>query len=174
MSDDLIPRMRATATFVAKDTRALLLAAADALEKHNRPQEALMLGLHRCKVCHTRWLLWPDGIHGGGWNLLDQRQRPGACCDNVAMGEQIEHLRDLPLTLPARVTPGEPPPWQELAGLVEEFIGWWHLNRDRANRAYDYIDKLVKRLDAVPIPSPPASAPQQEETKNDQSRVDWK
>ena len=54
-----------------------------------------VLSLHRCKICGTRWLLWPDSIHGGGWNLLDSHQRPAACCDNVGMGEQIEHLRDL-------------------------------------------------------------------------------
>jgi len=48
------------------------------------------LSLHRCRICGTRWLL---NVHG--WNLLDKYQRPGSCCDNVAMGEQIEHLRDL-------------------------------------------------------------------------------
>ncbi len=58
----------------------------------------MMLSLHRCKICGTRWLLWPDAVHGGGWNLLDMYQRPGSCCDNVAMGDQIEHLRDLPLS----------------------------------------------------------------------------
>lgn len=60
----------------------------------------MTLSLHRCTICGTRWLLWPDDIHGGGWNLLDQWQRPGSCCDNVAMGDQIEHLRDIPLALP--------------------------------------------------------------------------
>lgn len=51
-----------------------------------------VLSLHRCKVCGTRWLWWPQE---GLWNLLDGLQRPGACCDNAPMGEQIEHLRDL-------------------------------------------------------------------------------
>jgi hypothetical protein len=58
------------------------------------------LQLHRCEVCGTRWLLWPAGVGGtqdATWNLLDKHQRPGSCCDNAAMGEQIEHLRDLPL-----------------------------------------------------------------------------
>ncbi len=58
---------------------------------------ATVLSLHRCKICGTRWLLWPDSVHGGGWNLLDKYSKPGGCCDNVAMGDQIEHLRDLPL-----------------------------------------------------------------------------
>jgi hypothetical protein len=57
------------------------------------------LGLYRCKVCGTAWLLWPDVVNGGGWNLLDKYQRPGECCDNVQMGAQIEHLRDIPLTV---------------------------------------------------------------------------
>lgn len=66
----------------------------------------MLLSLHRCKVCGTRWLLWPDAVHGGGWNLLDKYQRPGSCCDNVAMGDQIEHLRDLPLSaLPVSASP---------------------------------------------------------------------
>lgn len=64
------------------------------------PRAALFLSLHRCKVCNTRWLMWPDVAPGGAcWNLLDGLQVPGACCDNVAMGEQIEHLRDIPLVL---------------------------------------------------------------------------
>ena len=59
------------------------------------------LSLHRCKVCGCRWLLWPDVIHGGGWNLLDKYSKPGACCDNAPMGDQIEHLRDIPLQISA-------------------------------------------------------------------------
>jgi hypothetical protein len=31
----------------------------------------------------------------GVWNLLDQHQRPGSCCDNAPMGEQMEFLRDV-------------------------------------------------------------------------------
>ncbi len=61
------------------------------------------LSLHYCKICGVRWLLWPDAIHGGGWNLLDRYQRPGSCCDNAAMGEQIEHLRDFDISSPVAV-----------------------------------------------------------------------
>ncbi len=70
----------------------------------------MLLSLHRCKVCGCRWLLWPDEINSGGWNLLDMWQRPGGCCDNVVMGDQIEHLRDIPLSVvlpPPRRTPVE-------------------------------------------------------------------
>lgn len=69
------------------------------------PTHPFVLSLHRCKICGTRWLLWPAAIHGGGWNLLDKYSRPGACCDNVAMGEQIEHLRDIPLQPPPAPEP---------------------------------------------------------------------
>lgn len=86
-------------------------ARARALEE----QEGAMLKLYRCKACGTRWLLWPDEIHGGGWNLLDHQQRPGACCDNVAMGEQIEHLRDIPLAAAPSVAPPPAPCWWDLA-----------------------------------------------------------
>ena len=70
---------------------------------------AMTLSLHRCKICGARWLLWPDEIHGGGWNLMDKYQRPGSCCDNVAMGDQIEHLRDFDLSSASREQPSEPP-----------------------------------------------------------------
>src|ERR1700752_1317889 len=56
------------------------------------PEKDMVLSLHRCKVCGTAWLLWPAGVGGTvgeSWNLLDKYQRPGACCDNVAMGKQI-------------------------------------------------------------------------------------
>jgi len=68
-----------------------------------------MLSLHRCTICGTRWLLWPDTVHGGGWNLLDKWQRPGSCCDNAAMDKQIEHLRDIPLFVPRADTEGDQP-----------------------------------------------------------------
>lgn len=62
-------------------------------------REITKLELHRCTICGTRWLLWPaDSVfRHTDWNLLDKWQRPGSCCDNVAMGDQIEHLRDFEL-----------------------------------------------------------------------------
>lgn len=109
MQDDLIARFRERASgcdelfpYIAVDLRA----AADALEATSlRPQEE-KLELHRCWVCGTRWLLWPDAC-GGGWNLLDKHSHPGPCCDNAAMGDQIEHLRDIPLL--ASLRPQEEP-----------------------------------------------------------------
>jgi len=59
-------------------------------------KQAGALGVYRCRVCDTRWLLWPDWGHGATWNLLDGQQHPGTCCDNAPMGDQMEHLRDLP------------------------------------------------------------------------------
>ncbi len=54
------------------------------------------------------------------------------------------------------------PPWQ-LCELVEELVGWWHLNRDGSvNRTYDYLDKMTKKLrDALPA-SPVCAAETQE------------
>jgi hypothetical protein len=35
----------------------------------------------------------------------------------------------------------------EMAAIVEEFVGWWELNREGSvNRTYDYVDKIVKRM----------------------------
>lgn len=64
-----------------------------------------ILSLHRCKVCGTRWLLWPAGAGGTTaaiWNLLDKYSTPGSCCNNAPMDDQMEHLRDLPLTMTDR------------------------------------------------------------------------
>jgi len=48
---------------------------------------------HRCKVCGARWRLNPPSQvqPGGSWSLAFG-QNAGPCCDNVAMGEQIEAL----------------------------------------------------------------------------------
>ncbi len=72
-----------------------------------------MLELHRCKICGTRWLLWPAGVGGtnaASWNVLDKYSKPGACCNNVVMGDQIEHLRDLPIQAAE--------PTQDAVGLI--------------------------------------------------------
>ena len=38
-------------------------------------------------------------------------------------------------------------PSSRLEEAVEEFVGWWHLHREGSvNAAYDYIDKMTKRL----------------------------
>lgn len=133
------------------------------------PPQALpasnIVGLHRCKICGTAWLLWPDVFHGGGWNLLDKCQRPGACCDNVAMGEQIEHLRDLPLNPPAPIRPMEAPP-PALLAMQQEQDSWkqryenllehWQSGREsvytalgvseHGEHAHNYALKAVKGL----------------------------
>ena len=84
--------------------------------KETRP----VLSLHRCIVCGTRWLLWPDEGQGPIWNLLDGQQRPGSCCDNAAMGDQIEHLRDIPLTLSAPVSEADQPQEELVAAFRRE------------------------------------------------------
>jgi len=40
---------------------------------------------HRCKVCGAYWMEW-----SGSWSLVSRQC--GQCCDNVAMGDQIEPL----------------------------------------------------------------------------------
>jgi hypothetical protein len=45
---------------------------------------------HFCKKCGAFWILHPGD---GGWSLFSRRC--GTCCDNVAMGEQIETLPTL-------------------------------------------------------------------------------
>ena len=48
---------------------------------------------HRCKVCGALWILYPTGDRytpDGSWSLCSRECGP--CCDNVAMGDQIEAL----------------------------------------------------------------------------------
>jgi len=45
--------------------------------------------VHRCKECGMLWRKWGGD---GGWSLLNTDQKPGKCCDNVAMDEQIEEI----------------------------------------------------------------------------------
>lgn len=101
-----------------RDTESSSSRTPEGSARPDPPAPAETLSLHRCTVCGTRWLLWPDSIHGGGWNLLDSKQRPGACCDNVAMGEQVEHLRDIPL---AASTPAPSP--ARVVALVQRLEG---------------------------------------------------
>lgn len=49
--------------------------------------------------------------------------------------------------LAARLTRRDQQAEGELDVLVEEFVGWWHLNREGSvNAAYDYLDKMTKKL----------------------------
>lgn len=60
---------------------------------------------HRCKICHARWRLNPPTKEQpeGSWSLV-YPSRAYICCDNVAMGDQIEELMpgctQAPATLP--------------------------------------------------------------------------
>ena len=51
---------------------------------------------YRCKVCRCLWRANdPTEVQPeGSWSLWDAKQHPGACCNNVAMGSQIELVRD--------------------------------------------------------------------------------
>lgn len=56
---------------------------------------------HRCKVCGAMWILYPPNSFAPeghpvreSWWSLGTNEHCGPCCDNVAMGEQIERLAD--------------------------------------------------------------------------------
>jgi len=46
----------------------------------------------RCKICGCLWrLCQPTEVQPkGSWSLWDGAQKPGACCDNAATGDQLE------------------------------------------------------------------------------------
>lgn len=91
---------------------ALRAQVADLQAENARLTAALRpLALYRCRGCGARWLFWGGDVAGlqeGTWNLLDQWQCPGECCDNAPMGDQMEFVRDI--VARAALTPkGETP-----------------------------------------------------------------
>lgn len=79
---------------------------------------------HRCKVCGCLWILYPanawapkDNPGRNAWWSLGTNEKCGPCCDNVAMGEQIETLANAYKTLQ---TAGER---KATKGLVAELSG---------------------------------------------------
>lgn len=81
---------------------ATLAEAAIELEKLQCEHSALLRGrvpTHRCKVCGALWTLWAaqpgkypidHPLHEASWSLFSLHC--GQCCDNVAMGDQIEPI----------------------------------------------------------------------------------
>lgn len=53
---------------------------------------------HRCRICGALWRLWEPGEalpgDSGSWSFLPDGgpEKPGKCCDNAEMGEQIERI----------------------------------------------------------------------------------
>jgi hypothetical protein len=73
---------------VIAQASVLMAEAATALEDLQCEHDSLLRGrkpTHRCKVCGAMWIDWGDS-----WSLFGRRC--GQCCDNVAMGDQIEAL----------------------------------------------------------------------------------
>jgi hypothetical protein len=90
-----------------------------------------------------RWIdkmqreIWQEG-HAGWGNTLD---------DIAATLDKLNSF------LLAR---GEPPPTEALLSLVEDFAGWWHLNREGSvNRTYARIDTFVEAVNQLPAAPPP-------------------
>lgn len=87
----------------ARDEREAAEAQVARLTEMTRP-----LAVYRCRVCAARWLLWGGdiaGLQAGTWNLLDQWQYPGSCCDNAPMDAQMEFVRDI--VARAALAPGQ-------------------------------------------------------------------
>lgn len=79
---------------------------------------------HRCKVCGALWKLWEPGEASpgdeGSWSLVSARC--GKCCDNVAMGDQIERI------LLSRLGASGKAGW---SAERPDIGGWyWYRNRD--------------------------------------------
>ena len=66
-------------------------------------------------------------------------KRCGDCGELLSIGHRDGCIRE-----------HEPVDMDTVEELVEEFVGWWELNREGSvNRTYDYIDKMVKRMRVV-------------------------
>lgn len=64
---------------------------AECTEEKDMPEYRIK---HRCMVCGCLWSLNPpsDVQPDGSWSLWDADQKPGKCCNNEAMGDQIERV----------------------------------------------------------------------------------
>lgn len=76
-------RQRTTEAREERDRLAAQVAELNALYIQSREGRAT----HRCKVCHAKWIQLENN---GGWTLASKAC--GKCCDNVAMGDQIEAI----------------------------------------------------------------------------------
>lgn len=80
---------------------------------------------HRCKVCGAYWIEYPDS-----WSLFSITC--GKCCDNVAMGDQIEALNPPPAmsTPPSgeQVPVGRHPWFNERGEIDSALAGAWTAN----------------------------------------------
>lgn len=75
-------------TEVIANASVLLARASHRLRELECEHAALLVGhkpTHRCKDCGALWIDWGDS-----WSLFSLHC--GKCCDNVAMGDQIEAL----------------------------------------------------------------------------------
>lgn len=73
---------------VIANASVLLARAAHRLAELEHEHDAILRGrrpTHRCKLCGALWIDWGDS-----WSLFSRHC--GQCCDNVAMGDQIEPL----------------------------------------------------------------------------------
>lgn len=72
----------------------LLRAALKDLQDHLMQTPAVEptpAATHRCKICGALWRLIPADVNWKAtWSLVSKTA--GKCCDNVAMGDQIEEL----------------------------------------------------------------------------------
>jgi len=97
---------------------------------------------HRCSVCGCYWRLNDptDAQPDGSWSLWDGRQKPGQCCDNVRMGEQIK--------------PGPPLTRADLAALEERIVErvehacWSAIGKDL--KAFPALEALADELRRKP------------------------
>ncbi|BDD90911.1 hypothetical protein PanNE5_03510 [Pandoraea sp. NE5] len=96
---DIVPTLRmmdGVYTGLAADEIERLRARVAVLERRdNTAAIPGSLPTHRCKVCGAYWRKWNIGGKQS-WNLCSRGC--GECCDNAAMGDQIE-----PLASPAKV-----------------------------------------------------------------------
>lgn len=83
--------------------------------------------------------------------------KPRACadCDQLDCRNELHHDVELDPLMKIEVKDGQTTSItrvasDELTAIVEEFVGYWHLNREQSvNKTYDYIDKITKRLRAA-------------------------
>lgn len=72
---------------------ALQIAEREIIRLDGPTYQVERIPTHRCKVCGAMWILWQFKTEPPTWSL-GTNEKCGQCCDNVAMGDQIETLAD--------------------------------------------------------------------------------
>lgn len=130
----------------------------------------VLLATHRCTECDARWIQYGDGC----WSLASKTC--GKCCDNVAMGDQIE-----PIGLTARAKKAEDELYKEFSKAIQlkdhlarACANWESVRKElvKTKRERDNITRLLLESQVFVFPYIMPGQPSPEERNALLKRID--